>query len=125
MINCLLVGAGGFIGAIARYLITLIQLPGRYNLFPATFITNFAGAFAIGYLVTLVLIKEDIDPRLILFLKVGVCGGFTTFSTLALETTNIMEHSHFLLGVAYLAVSAAAGIAAVFLGGRLALSWPA
>ena len=79
MTNCIIVGLGGFLGAVARYLIGLIPINPQ-NGFPVkTLLINIAGAFVIGLVVALGA-KKDWNPQLILFLKVGICGGFTTFS---------------------------------------------
>ena len=56
------------------------------------------------------------DPKLMLFLKVGVCGGFTTFSTFSLESSNLFNEGQPVLGVIYAAVSVIACIIAVVLG---------
>ena len=81
MIECIVVGAGGFIGAVCRYLIGLI--PVNENLaFPVkTFAINILGSFVIGLIAGLALKNNALNPRVVLFLKVGICGGFTTFSS--------------------------------------------
>ena len=85
MVKCLLVGVGGGIGAILRYLIGLIPV-GAQNNFPIkTLLINVIGAFVIG-LISVLAEKYQVSPLLVLTLKTGVCGGFTTFSTFALET---------------------------------------
>ena len=119
MLNCLAVGAGGFIGAVLRYLITLIKIPETNSLFPATLITNIIGSFALGFLMGLSFSKKELNPYLMIFLKVGVCGGFTTFSTMTLEIRMISK-IHPMLGVGYAAVSVALGVAALLIGNHLA-----
>ena len=86
MLNCLAVGLGGFAGSVCRYLMGLLPL-GRNWAFPIrTLAINLIGSFVIGAVTALALKRSDPDPRLVLFLKAGVCGGFTTFSSFALET---------------------------------------
>lgn len=113
MFNCLIVGAGGFLGAVLRYLIGLIPLEPESGFPLKTFGINIAGAFIIGLVVALGA-KNHWDARLILFLKIGICGGFTTFSSFALETNQLLLKGQVGTAVLYVTLSAAAGIAAVF-----------
>ena len=85
MIKYLCVGLGGAVGAMLRYLIGLVPV-GASNGFPIkTLLINILGAFVIGVLAVLGE-KHSLPPLLVLTLKTGVCGGFTTFSTFSLET---------------------------------------
>ncbi len=112
MMNCLMVGLGGFIGSVSRYLISKIPM-GFGTGFPVnTFVINIIGAFAIGCIASAA--GKDMDARLLLFLKVGLCGGFTTFSTFSLETTRLMETGQWAAAVSYVAASTLLGILAVF-----------
>ena len=88
MLNFLIVGAGGFVGAAARY--GMLPLNER-SVFPVnTLIINVVGAFAIG-LISAAAKHTGLDGRAVLFPKAGICGGFTTFSTFALETVTLFE----------------------------------
>ena len=61
--------------------------------------------------------KTDfLNPRTVLFLKVGICGGFTTFSSFALETTDLMKNGKMHLAVIYTVLSVTLGVLAVFAG---------
>lgn len=103
------VGAGGFIGAVLRYLIGLIPVSER-AIFPVkTFIINIVGCLAIGLITVLVAKHTQIDQRWILFMKVGLCGGFTTFSTFALETTGLIKDGHVWVAIAYALLSVIVG----------------
>ena len=105
MINCIYVGLGGFIGSILRYLISLIPL-NENNSFPyKTLITNIIGAFIIGVIAALALKNKNINPRLVLFLKTGLCGGFTTFSTFALESYNLFSTGKIIASIIYIILS--------------------
>ena len=109
MMNCIIVGLGGFLGAVARYLIGLIPINPQ-NGFPVkTLLINIAGAFVIGLVVAFGAKKE-----LILFLKVGICGGFTTFSSFALETNQLMERGAGWWAMFYVALSVIGALAAVY-----------
>lgn len=115
MLNCLFVGLGGFVGAVLRYLISLIPIKNPQS-FPAnTFIINIIGAFAIGCIAFAVSKNENIDPKLLLFLKVGICGGFTTFSTFSLETAELIKGGSVTLALVYVSASVVLGVFAVFL----------
>ena len=114
MFNVLAVGFGGFLGSILRYLIGLIPVT-ETCLFPIkTFSINVLGCFVIG-MVTLYMSKHlELSPYMSLFLKVGLCGGFTTFSTFALETTDLLKSGHVLIAALYVALSVMVGIAVIF-----------
>jgi len=115
MLNCIVVGAGGFVGTILRYFITLIPVK-ETTVFPIkTFVINILGCLMIGGITALAAKNLSLNPRLVLFLKVGICGGFTTFSTFALETTDLMKNGHLGIAVWYLMLSVVIGISAVFL----------
>lgn len=115
MLNCLVVGLGGFIGAVLRYLISLIPIKNP-TAFPInTFLINIAGAFAIGCIAFAVSKNENIDPKLLLFIKVGICGGFTTFSTFSLETAELIKGGSAVTAVIYVVASIAVGVLAVML----------
>ena len=58
--------------------------------------------------------KKDWNPQLILFLKVGICGGFTTFSSFALETNQLMERGSGWWAALYVALSVTGAMAAVY-----------
>ena len=110
MLDCLAVALGGAVGSVLRYLIGLIPLNEKY-LFPAkTFAVNVLGCFIIGLITALILKSSSLNSRLILFLKVGICGGFTTFSTFALESSNLLKNGHTGIAILYMALSIAVGI---------------
>ena len=116
MLECLVVGAGGFIGSVCRYLIGLIPLK-EGTIFPIkTMIINIAGAFIIGFIAALALKNNAVNPRLILFIKAGICGGFTTFSSFALETGTLIKAGDRPAALAYALLSLVLGILAVFAG---------
>lgn len=115
MLECLLVGIGGFIGSVLRYLIGLVPMKPE-NGFPVkTLFINIAGAFIIGMIVAFSAKHKSINPNIILMLKVGICGGFTTFSTFAYETADLLQSGNGILAVSYALTSVILGILAVFL----------
>ena len=114
MLNILAVGAGGFVGAVCRYLIGLIPVR-EALIFPVkTFAINVIGCMVIGLIAAAASRHSGINPHLMLFLKAGLCGGFTTFSTFALETADLMRAGHGGVAFIYAALSVLAGIAVIF-----------
>ena len=107
------VGLGGALGAIFRYGISLIPLKNHFPIL--TLITNILGAFIIGMVVGL-FTKERISPSINLFLKTGVCGGFTTFSTYMLDFGNLMTNAKLAEAFLYLLGSLLLGVGFLFIG---------
>ena len=114
MLQCLIVGAGGFVGAVARYLMGMIPIRESAGFPYHTLLINVIGAFCIG-LIAAFAAKGEIDPKWVLFLKVGICGGFTTFSTFALETDTLIGNGQYGLAAAYICGSVILSIGAVML----------
>ena len=114
MLNILAVGAGGFAGAVCRYLIGLI--PVSENLiFPVkTLAINIIGCIVIGMIAVSAARNNSWNPYIMLFLKVGLCGGFTTFSTFALETSDLIKAGHMGMAFLYVILSVLAGVAVIF-----------
>jgi CrcB protein len=114
------IAAGGVLGAEARY--GLAQaMPHHAGTFPwATLVTNLAGSLLIGVLMA-VLASRPRPPRLARpFLGVGILGGFTTFSTYAVDLRELLGHGHPVQAVGYLALTLLGGLLAVGLGLRSA-----
>jgi len=90
----LLVGTGGFIGSVMRYLLQVFVENRMLSTFPlGTMIANIAGSFIIGIVFALAE-KQIMSADWRLFMSVGICGGFTTFSAFALNNFNmIKEHT--------------------------------
>ena len=117
----LFVGAGGFVGAIGRYLLA----GAVYQLFPnssfpsGTTVVNVLGCFIIGLLNGLIETRQLFGPETRLFLLIGLLGGFTTFSTFGFETMALMKDGEFLLAVMNVLVQVVLGLGAVFVGYNL------
>ncbi len=110
MMNILAVGLGGALGAVARYLIGLIPV-NETLVFPIkTFFINLLGCVLIALISTAGLKNS----QLALFLKVGICGGFTTFSTFALESSSLLRDGHPGAALLYMLLSVLAGVSVVF-----------
>ena len=116
ILNCLAVGFGGFLGAVCRYLLGLIPIKSQTGFPVKTFAINIIGSFVIGIVVGLALKNLKENPKLVLFLKAGICGGFTTFSSFALETSDLLKGGHTLTAITYAVLSIIAGVLAVISG---------
>lgn len=115
--NYLLVFLGGGIGAILRFgLSNLIQKVQSSNFPWSTLLVNVLASLILGFV--LVLCKNKTD--LFLFAAIGICGGFSTFSTFAKENLDLIEQNNWLLFTLNLLVSTALCVFAVYLGKKLA-----
>ena len=114
MTDCLIVAAGGAIGAVCRFLIGKLPIDSSDGFPMKTFIVNVFGSFLIGLVAALALKQFSASPKLVLFLKVGICGGFTTFSSFALETSGLMEKGSYITAASYIILSITVGISALF-----------
>lgn len=112
----LVVAAGGSLGAGARWAIAE-ALPRSAGSLPwATFLVNVTGCFALGALMVFVIDVVQSSRHLRPFVGVGLLGGYTTFSTYALEARDLLVAHHQAVAASYLAGSVAAGLLAVWLG---------
>lgn len=118
MVNFIFVAMGGAVGAMLRYAISLIPVKTDFPVL--TLITNIMGAVLIGFVVGMVSIRQETSQHLILFLKVGVCGGFTTFSTFSLEAMRLFEQNKIGMGIVYVVASVVCSIAGVLVGQGIA-----
>jgi CrcB protein len=114
--NCIFVAFGGMIGSVSRYLLGLVPIKPSSGFPVITFIINIAGAFAIGLIAGALQKNSTLNPQLVLLLKVGVCGGFTTFSTFSLESLTLMQNGHIVTAALYIGASVLFGILAVLCG---------
>ena len=123
--NVLLVGAGGFLGSIARYL-TVLGVDKRLNsVMPlGTLTVNIVGSLVLGFILAFVMKKTGayLDEWK-LFIGTGFCGGFTTFSAFAAENLSLFEHKFPGTAFLYIILSLVAGLLAVWLGFALAKSF--
>lgn len=114
------VAVGGAFGSVARYLVGI----GAGKLFGMSFpfgtlIINIAGSFLIGVFVESFALKWDLPQVARVFLTVGICGGFTTFSTFSLDTAYLMQRGEMAAAMTYIASSVVLSIAALFGGLQL------
>ena len=117
--HILWVGCGGFIGAIMRYLMGLwaSQLWPDRVLPLGTIAANLLGCLAIGLLAGG--LSGHNSPAVMLFLMVGLLGGFTTFSAFGLETLTLMREGHVAAALGNVLLQVTGGLIAVWVGWRL------
>ena len=113
----LLIGAGGFAGAIARYLVDTTVAARAGAAFPlGTFVVNVTGSFVVGILFALTAERPILPPEVRPALMIGFLGAYTTFSTWMLESWRLVEGGSYAAAVANIVVSVAAGGLAVVAG---------
>src|ERR1700744_5802112 len=110
----LAVALGGATGAVTRYLVAI----GAGRLFGTDFpwgtlIINVTGSFLIGAFTGLFALKWDLPQAMRVFLTVGICGGYTTFSTFSLDTYYLMERGEIVAAGGYMIASVVLSVAAL------------
>ena len=108
--SLLLVGAGGALGSIARYAVSMLFAHYAICSHWATMLVNIIGSFLIGLLIPL------LSNGAHLFAVVGFCGGFTTFSTFSSQAVQLFQQGERLTAAAYVAASVVVSILMVLLG---------
>lgn len=123
LLKLLFVMLGGAVGAALRYLVGLLCAHGCTNAFPCgTLIVNCLGCLLLGLLLGLAERYAHFGgTSAYLFLTVGVCGAFTTFSTFSADTFRLMDSGNWLLALAYLAATLVLGFLLLYLGRTLTL----
>ena len=118
MINILLVGFGGFIGSVSRYLASgYVQQATKSIDFPyGTLAVNVIGCFIIGFLAQLAEDRGVFTSQSRLFVFTGFLGGFTTFSSFGNETLNLARDSQMMNALANVGANVLLGLFAVWLG---------
>ena len=117
MKQLLLVGCGGFIGSIARFMVQKLNLNWQVLSIPmGTLSVNVIGSLLIGFIIGVSGKSEIISPGLRLFLMVGICGGFTTFSSFTAENLTLLQNGQFASVLLYTGLSIFLGFLAVYLG---------
>lgn len=118
MTNILLVGIGGFIGSVMRYLASgYVQQTTKSVDFPyGTLAVNVIGCFIIGFLAQLAESRGVFTSESRLFVFTGILGGFTTFSSFGNETINLVRDSQMMNAFANVGANLVIGLFAVWLG---------
>jgi CrcB protein len=115
--NLLLIGLGGFIGSIARFLVSKLNTRVDWLSIPiGTLTVNVVGSLLIGFLVGISEKSPILTVEFRMFLMVGLCGGSTTFSSFTGENLMLMRNGQFLPLFLYTGLSILLGFTAVYFG---------
>ncbi|MEW6019629.1 MAG: fluoride efflux transporter CrcB [Pseudomonadota bacterium] len=115
--NILIIGVGGFAGAVSRYAVGLWVGERWGRSFPlGTLVINISGCLLIGFIMTLLLEKYMVSPAWRLLLAVGFLGSYTTFSTFEYETGGLIRDGEIAYAALNVVLSVAAGFVALKLG---------
>ncbi len=121
MVKILIVGVGGFIGAVCRYLLSGAAQRLGGGTFPAgTLVVNVLGCLAIGMAMTFVTDRPLLSSHARLFLMIGLLGSFTTFSTFGYETVELLGDGEFGPAIWNMGGNILLGLMAVILGRLIA-----
>lgn len=112
----LIIACGGALGSIARYGVAALAQRIPVQLPIGTFAANLVGCFLIGLFTQLASGMSAVSPGMRLFLTAGFCGGFTTFSTFALEIITLADTGHPLQALVYAVSSVVLGLLALLVG---------
>ena len=115
--SLLIVGTGGFIGSVLRFVTTRFVQGSLSSTFPwGTLAVNVIGSLVIGFLYGLTLRDDMMNRNWQFFLVTGVCGGYTTFSAFAVENLSMINQKMIGSAVLYITITIGAGLLAVFVG---------
>lgn len=121
MQNVLLVGAGGFLGSIARYALSglVLRMTAAHRFPLGTLVVNIVGCFAMGVLAGLAERWHLFGNSARLFLLTGLLGGFTTFSAFAYETYFLGREDAWSWAIANVALHVVVGLGVLWVGHQL------
>lgn len=115
--SILIVGFGGFVGTVARFLTSRYFQENIASVFPwSTFFINIAGSLLIGIFYGISEKGDFMSPDVRLFLTVGICGGFTTFSTFSNDAFILLRQEEWFRFAFYTSMSFFLGLLAVYTG---------
>ncbi len=113
----MIVGLGGFIGTVARFLVSRYFQLNYSTVFPwSTLTVNIIGSLLIGIIYGLSEKGDILSPEFRLFLAVGICGGFTTFSTFSNDAFLLIRQDEWFRFALYTSLSFFLGLMAIYAG---------
>ena len=123
--TCILVMIGGALGTLARYVVSVLALPISRDLPWGTILINVTGSFIIGLFGTLTLAhgRFPVSENVRLFVMIGLCGGYTTFSSFSLQTLDLMRNGAVVRAMVNVFSSVVLCDLAVALGHLVAAHW--
>ena len=107
---------GGGLGSVLRFLVNKIEIISENNFPYSTFISNFLGCFILGLVLGYFIKNENPNSILFVFLTIGLCGGFTTFSSFSNESLQLIQNGEIFTFLTYLVSSLVVGIVSVYAG---------
>ena len=107
---------GGGIGSVLRFLLNKIEIVSENNYPYSTFISNVVGCFILGLVLGYFIKNDSNNSILFVFLTVGLCGGFTTFSSFSNENLQLLQNGHILSFLIYTLLSLTLGVMFVYFG---------
>ncbi len=120
MQEIMVVGVGGFVGAVARYLLSSLVHRNLESHFPwGTLVVNIVGCFVIGCLMYMIENRLIVSDQMRLFLGIGILGAFTTFATFSQEIVVLLRNGHNWMALANILLSVGLGLVALWAGNML------
>jgi CrcB protein len=117
----LFIGIGGSIGSVLRYSIyyNMLAINGNWLPFLGTLLANLLGAFALGWFTSRLLLSKKLPDNLAAAIGTGLIGSFTTFSTLSVELSSLLQEGQYFLAICYVLLSMIGGLVCAFGGFRI------
>lgn len=117
----LFIGLGGSIGSVLRYSIyyNMLAINGGWLPFLGTLLANLLGAFVLGWFTSRLLLSKKLPEDLAAAIGTGLIGSFTTFSTLSVELSSLLQEGQYLLAICYVFISMIGGLVCAFGGFRV------
>jgi CrcB protein len=111
------IALGSALGGVGRYLAgELVQRAAQTTFPTGTIAVNVTGSFLLGLIIRYAIETPSVTPEMRAFLTIGLCGGYTTFSTFSYETVALMEDGQWPRAALYVALSVSLSVLAAFLG---------